>query len=815
MTQFNLSPKTQALIAKLNEQECSTIFKSKNVETLELKALYDWFDISTDETDEHLKLLIASLNNALLKDLAKSLPNYKKKQKPVKDKSRFDKIIRWCKKNLLYPFLIVAGIVVYSCDGFAGITSIVDIFPLSAPLLVVVGTAFAFITVLAFYVFNLSQIAKNLEITQKEARRLVDNYLKEVELINENRKLINADYIRRKDMMDLERDLQIIDLLIARYQALEKGREALARQKNNNNKLIMTKFVIESVIGLIYFSCGFFAGQALATALIGLIVTSTATIFWPIFAASCALGLVVGLVAVGVYWFVERPSIDKLVSSWFGLETDKIEQLVDSEKIERHTTKLEQLKINLKLRQNRILADSEKLHEYKTKLDLAKNKRRDLKNKGTQFNYSNSFGFFSNLFLTNNKPLTKTLSIREKTKTLIENFKNEKLTKIFKRDLNETIKRTKIIKWLHQAPDEQDENLQVEKARLNAALLKDLASSLQNPLPEKKQKEKNSRDLLYFFLTVAGVIFFGCDAFYGVTCIIAMFSIPNLAIFFVGLFFGILAIVAFLSFDLPEIAKDLGIKKKNEPQLVDLYLKEVEVIKTIRRNLDALYVERNTVEELEDDLELVDLIIARYSALDKERKKLTELAANKKLTILKYVIFTLIGIVYFGTSFFAGQIVCLAIAGLFIASVAPFSWPIILVSMVIGLSSLALYWFVERANLDKLISSLFGFDKDKIEKFCNVESVTEQKAKLDLLKTNISACKDYHQTLSNKEQEFEQALQKADKEIKELERNLSPTQGPDIFNKSTPTLTQENYFFNSKEEKANSFNENQQSALNI
>ena len=78
-------------------------------------------------------------------------------------------------------------------------------------------------------------------------------------------------------------------------------------------------------IGLVFFSGGFFTGQSLALALLGLFCASISASFWPILLVSIA----VGLAALSVYWFVERPELEKLVGRWFGRDPEKIELLQD------------------------------------------------------------------------------------------------------------------------------------------------------------------------------------------------------------------------------------------------------------------------------------------------------------------------------------------------------------------------------------------------------------------------------------------------------------------------------------------------------
>ncbi|MBA2709151.1 MAG: hypothetical protein H0U57_00960 [Tatlockia sp.] len=819
---FALSRKTRALITQLKKQwtKFSTTFKSEDADYFELSEFNSKINLKRNlnrKKKEDLEFLIASMNAALLKDLAKSLPGYLKKQKIEEEKSWFARF-----KNSLYPLLIIAGTFAFACDGFAGITSIVSILPLSAPVLFLVGIVFALISVLAFNAFNLTEIAKNLEINKKEARQLVDYYLKEVKRINEIRKLINKDYIKRKNQEELDNDLQIIELLIARYNALAKGREALTK-RSENSKLIVSKYLVASLIGIIFFSAGFFAGEALATAVATLFIASTAPIFWPIFVASFA----VGLAALGVYWFVERPSIDKLVGRWFGLDTDKIEQLCDAKTIEEHSSKLETLKINLLLQKEKLTADSKKIIEIKAKLASVQMKINDRKFQGANFKEESTLCFFSPA-LQSAFASKKTLNIRNKTKILLENLKSrnsqtEKIIKLYKSNNPEQIKLKKLIEWFGQQIKPDDDTEQLEIASLNSALLKELAIAVCEPLAQKKEKKSasHSKNFLYFFLTIAGSIFFGCDGFYGVTSIISMITIPKLAIFIVGAVFGLMSVISFLAFDLTEIGKNLGIRKKNVHKLVDVYLKEMKALKSIRRGLDNLFPQRKTIDELENDLLIIDLIIARHSNLDIERKFLIQLKSETTLTVLKYVIPGLIGIIYFSTAFFTGQTVALAIAGLFVAGTAPLAWPIVLVSVAIGLAALAVYWYVERPSIEKLVVSLFGWDPDQIEELCNPDKVEKEKSKLEDLKINITICKEEMLTRLFESNEWEKTLQAAENELEVLEKNDQRFVKDEKQESKLPAHSsiadQQDSFFNSKIFQSASSNDKQWTAnfLNI
>ncbi|MBA2657518.1 MAG: hypothetical protein H0U70_11155 [Tatlockia sp.] len=771
-----LSPKSQGLIAKLRKIKRLThkflsTFSLTSQKTAEKTKLIDWLALDqNNHVNEKAEILLAALNASLLKDLDKSLPNYRKKQKLEEDNFGQSRKL----KTGLFGLLTFLGALVFACGGFDGITLIVSLVPMSTPLLFTLGIVFAIISVLAFNAFDLTEIAKNLNLSKKEACHLVDNYLKEISEINKIRSRINENFINHKTTEELEEDLRLIELLIARYELLNKGRDALTKQ-SASQRLIFTKYFISSLIGLVYFSAGFFAGQALAIAVASLFLVSSAVVFWPIFAASFA----VGATAFGVYWFVERPSIDKLVSHWFGLDKEKIDYLCDEQKMESHKTKLENLKINLKWRYGILAANFKKINDSKTELTEIKKRIRELQLDSKHPLKEADSGFFSATprLIMNQQ---KTITLREKTLKLIETMKESQpatFSKLLKLDISNNIKHKKVIKWLNQSnqtlTDKPQDDLELSKASLKVALIKELAVSMQLPLTEKKPKEKNSDyNFLYYFLAFAGTIYFGCEGFSGITSILGVFSLHKAAILVIGALFGLVSIIAYHAFDLAEISKNLGIRKKSIPKLVDVYLKEVDTIKQIRRSLTNLYVTRKTIEELDEDLQLVEVIINCFKHLDEERASLTELMTDKKLTVLKYFASGIVGLIYFSTAFFTGQSVAMAFAALFFTAIAPLSWPIIVASTVIGLAALAVYWYVERPSIERFISNLAGLNQDKIEQLCEPEKVVEQKEKLEQLKANILTCKNHLATYSEDSLSYTIQLEAATVELEMLKKEL-------------------------------------------
>ncbi|AWN75560.1 DUF1206 domain-containing protein [Legionella anisa] len=273
---------------------------------------------------------------------------------------------------------------------------------------------------------------------------------------------------------------------------------------------------------------------------------------------------------------------------------------------------------------------------------------------------------------------------------------------------------------------------------LRASLLKDIHKSLNPGLPEEETpKGGMSAKTKYALLALAGTVYFGCEGFDGITAFMGIFSsIPTIALFVAGTLFSVLSMVVFYSFDLVEVSKNLGIKSTDTKKLVDVLLDEVKQIQAVRMRL-AKTVQK-TKEEYEEDLQIAKMLLQRYKDLEQIRTDLTSAANNPYLQAAKYVTAAVAGILFFSGGFFAGQTVALAIAGLFVTTMAATAWPIVVAGVAVGLAALSVYWFVERPGIENLISRWRGLDKKKIDKLCKAETVKKETEELEELITSIT-----------------------------------------------------------------------------
>ncbi|STY31038.1 coiled-coil protein [Legionella wadsworthii] len=332
-----------------------------------------------------------------------------------------------------------------------------------------------------------------------------------------------------------------------------------------------------------------------------------------------------------------------------------------------------------------------------------------------------------------------TIDLRKPSQDLIIKLSKKKPHLVIALENKTSIDRSALIDWFGTASKiKSDDEEFFLIASLRASLLNDLNQSLSPNQTSNESKEGGfSAKAKYLLLALAGTIYFGCEGFDGVTAIMGVFSsIPTIAIFAAGTLFSILSIIVFYSFDLVEISKNLGVKSSDAPKLIDVLLDEFTQIKAIRLKLSQQKKEKSK-KELEDDLLLAQMLLQRHNDLQHDREQLKKALNNPYLRAGRMITAAIAGIIFFSGGFFAGQTVALAIASLFVASIAATAWPIIVASIAVGLAALSVYWFVERPGIENLISRWKGLDKDKIDQLCEDKYVDRETAKLENLIAGI------------------------------------------------------------------------------
>ncbi|MCP0912813.1 hypothetical protein NKV53_00240 [Legionella sp. 27cVA30] len=336
----------------------------------------------------------------------------------------------------------------------------------------------------------------------------------------------------------------------------------------------------------------------------------------------------------------------------------------------------------------------------------------------------------------------------------------------------EKIFRHELVAWLKTSP-QYPVTLRYKMESLRAALLEDLHGSF-----FENEEIDNTNELpapwynkvQFVALLIAGTVLAICEGFDGIAAILGMFeAVPSSVIFIAGLAFSFLSVVVFYGFDLLAISSNLGVKLQESSQLIDVFLRQIEQIKLLRKKIDEYYpkVEQLSGEDALNELnslkEMIAMLKHRYKSMDEAREIYKTRLHAPHIRIMKLVIAAVTGVLFFGGGFFAGQSLAMAIAGFFVASVAPTFWPILLVSVAVGLAALYTYWFIERPGLENLVGRWFGLDQEKIDALADEAITAHQLAKLEKLERKLDQQINHCQEVST---------------LKQTIQTLTPTETP-------------------------------------
>lgn len=297
-----------------------------------------------------------------------------------------------------------------------------------------------------------------------------------------------------------------------------------------------------------------------------------------------------------------------------------------------------------------------------------------------------------------------------------------------------------VVSWLSTPVDKNiAAKSELTTASLCAALLKDIALSLPVDVAYKlefEEKNEQGSKSTFILLVLAGVIVVACEGFDGITTILGIWTLPSLVVFLAGLAFSLLSIVIFCTFDLIQVSKHLGVNLFDGPKLIDVYASQLSEIKLIRRKIETYCLANLSAQKLTELENLLILLQLRLGILHKASKQF-DLALNSTSTqIVKYIFSGMSSMLFFAGGFFAGQSVAAFIFGVLVTSVPSF-WPILIISSFVGLAALVVYWYMERPELEKLISNWFGLNEDKIEQLCDTDKINKEETKLTVLQDNI------------------------------------------------------------------------------
>lgn len=278
-------------------------------------------------------------------------------------------------------------------------------------------------------------------------------------------------------------------------------------------------------------------------------------------------------------------------------------------------------------------------------------------------------------------------------------------------------------------------------ASLHTELLHDLLASMNETdvdIVANNQNTSGMSKIKFALLIAAGILVAVCEVFDGVITVLSIFSLSPAVIIGTGIIISLLSIAVFCGVDLVKISSSFEMKLNDAYKLLDTYLLQLQYIKAIRRKIDEYCLANLTADNLGQLERILAMLQIRFGALTEASKKINQELNGGNVYLAKKLISGASALLFFGGGFFASQSVALYIFSLVMTTpVTVTFWPIIVFSSIVGLAALSLYWYVERPELNKLISHWFGLNEENVGKLCDADLLAKEEKKLGNLKEKI------------------------------------------------------------------------------
>ena len=276
---------------------------------------------------------------------------------------------------------------------------------------------------------------------------------------------------------------------------------------------------------------------------------------------------------------------------------------------------------------------------------------------------------------------------------------------------------------------------------LRTELLHDLYLSLPGNEPAENKIKNDSSSLgklKFILLALAGVLVAACEGFDSVVTMMSIFSLPASVILASAFIFSFLSAVAFCGLELVQLSRSIGVKLTDVNKALDVYLRQLEEIKLLRKKISKY----NLAELSTDELRKLELIAAslqqRFAQLSEAGAQFEQALNNKGAQVARLVLSGITSTLFFGGAFCSGQTVSMFLLGLFMSSVSPAAAPVLLFSLIVGLAAVALFWGVEFPSFKSWLSGWFGLDEERVAILCDKELLTKEEKKITSLQEKIA-----------------------------------------------------------------------------
>lgn len=332
LTAISLSGKTQKFFKKL--PTCR--FYDKKVMPFDELILFHKFKTARSQqycNKAQFLYNLECIENSLLRDIYVYLnPLYKSADAAV-DTSLLIKTF----SALGLFFATIAGIVFVGAEGFDGMTTLLSLFIVAKAPLIIGGIIFSMLVVIAFCLYDLHEVSKNLGVKLNYTSDIVDLFIQELRQIKLIKKELQNKDVTRLSLAELEQGLHILSYIMAKNDALGNHFDKMKTATQSHVCVDLFQKMILCLMGGVFFATGFFAGKSIALFVASFFILSISPAAWPILAA----GIVIGIAAVITFYSLEGKS-KRLLSSKMNV-THKIQQFSKQENIVRAGNELKNI----------------------------------------------------------------------------------------------------------------------------------------------------------------------------------------------------------------------------------------------------------------------------------------------------------------------------------------------------------------------------------------------------------------------------------------------------------------------------------------
>lgn len=295
-----------------------------------LAALRNYFNQSTPVIKRKDKLAKEALHHSLLVDI-------KRHYQQELHAPHIDEPIAVPRPSRRYYGLLLAGVILFACEGFDGIVAVLAVITQHPVAMIIVGIIAAAVTV-----------AVNLQY--HHAQTTSEYLLAQWTTLNELITLVESEMTHPS--ADILLEYKDLAACLRACEARITQERNVILQHHHSLMIQLTKYTVSSLIGLLVFCAGFFLGQGVGVLFAGLFSVSAAAVAWPF----ALVGAIVGVAAIALYLSGQVYDIHRLVARWFGYDEMALEQLstINTESLDHFEQRIaheESLQINTSLQQ--------------------------------------------------------------------------------------------------------------------------------------------------------------------------------------------------------------------------------------------------------------------------------------------------------------------------------------------------------------------------------------------------------------------------------------------------------------------------------